>query len=171
MSGYRTILIDPPWCNELSGRYNTSRNNRPLSLTYNTMSMDELRDLPVADLADTQSHLWLWTINQMMGEAYGLVNHWGFRYLQTITWVKPSGLGNWFVSRTQHLIFAYRGKLDMRVRYQPNIIHAGVPRRHSRKPEESYRLIELVSYEPRLELFARYTRPGWSTWGDQVPEC
>ena len=41
-------------------------------------------------------------------------------------------------------------------------------REHSRKPGELYYLIEACSPGSRLELFARGSRPGWTTWGDQA---
>ncbi|MBI3464112.1 MAG: hypothetical protein HY000_13805 [Planctomycetes bacterium] len=99
---------------------------------------------------------------------------WGFKFLAPVTWVKPSGVGAWFVHRTQTLLFGYRGRLRMRSRYRPTVLFAGCPTKHSRKPEESYRLIETVSDGPRLELFARPWTPlwpkriGWDVWGEEV---
>jgi N6-adenosine-specific RNA methylase IME4 len=41
-------------------------------------------------------------------------------------------------------------------------------REHSRKPEGIYDVIEACSPGPRLELFARSERPGWTQWGDEL---
>lgn len=94
---------------------------------------------------------------------------WGFRYLAPVQWVKPSGTGNWFVHKTQTLLFGYRSPLRMNEgRYSPNVIFTSNPKRHSEKPEESFRLIEKVSTGPRLELFARQKREGWTSLGNEI---
>ena len=71
-----------------------------------------------------------------------------------IQWIKPSGMGAWFIHRSQTMLFGYRRKLEMKTRFRPNIIEASA-RRHSQKPEKSYELIEAVSHPARLEMFAR----------------
>ena len=131
------------------------------------MSVDELKALPVGDLAEDGAHLWLWTTNQFLRDGFDLLDAWGFRYLAPITWVKPSGCGNYFVHRTQTMLFGYRGKLEMKERFRPNVVFASA-RRHSQKPECVYELIEAVSFAPRVELFARQQRPGWLALGNGI---
>lgn len=161
---YKTILADPPWEMTLS-RMRSKR----LSLPYPTMSLAEICDLPVGDLAADDCHLWLWTTNQVLPKAFDVVAAWGFKYLAPVHWIKPSGLGNWFVHRTQTILFCYRGKLRFNnERYRPNIFMTGNPPRHSQKPDEAFDLIESISDGPRVELFARRRRPGWSAWGNEV---
>jgi N6-adenosine-specific RNA methylase IME4 len=163
---YKTILIDPPWPQRTMGRYRY--HSRPDAIPYKTMTVEEIAALPVASLADQdECHLWLWTTNQHLPQAFGLLDAWGFKYLSPLVWVKPSGMGSYFVSRTQFLIFGYRGTLAMRQRFKPNVFFANALR-HSQKPECSYQLIEEVSYEPRIELFARKTRPNWTCLGDGI---
>lgn len=174
MTKYRTILIDPPWPQDKVGRF--ARHSAPAELPYETMDMDGIRKLPVGDMADEGCHLWLWTTNQFLHEGFHLLELWGFRYLAPVTWVKPSGLGAWFVHRTQTCLMGYRPPCRFEgERYKPTVIVAGLPRRHSEKPEEAYRLIEAVSSPPRVELFARAWHPlfpireGWDVWGNEVP--
>lgn len=170
MGEYRTILIDPPWNQVMSGKRIRYKGGQPEKMPYETMPLDAIRDLPVESLAANGCHLWLWTTNQFLRQGFDLIDHWGFKYLAPITWIKPSGCGNWFVHRTQTMLFGYLGKCEFnRARYQPNIIEANVSNRHSRKPEAAYELIEAVSDEPRVELFARPpVRPGWDVWGNEV---
>lgn len=176
MSEYRTILIDPPWPQRLSGNYSERRRHYAAkTLAYPTMTIEQLRDLPVSNLAADGCHLWLWTTNQFLPAGFDLLQAWGFRYLAPITFVKPSGLGNWFVHRTQTLLFGYRNKCVFnRARYRPTVAEFGFPQKHSRKPESSYELIEAVSDSPRVELFARPVSPlfpvreGWDVWGNEV---
>lgn len=167
---YRTILADCPWAETMLGKWNRRHSAAP-RLSYSTMSLDQLKALPVPDLAAPDAHLWLWTTNRSLPDGFALMAHWGFRYLAPVHWVKPSGFGAWFVHRTQTLLMGYRGNLDMRPegRYRPNVLFAS-PKRggHSTKPAESYELVEAVSHPPRLEMFARVARPNWTAVGDGV---
>ncbi len=175
MGKYKTILVDPPWDQKMTGQYATSQKKRKCVLPYNTMTLDDICRLPVAALADDGCHLWLWTTNQFLRAGFDVMDAWGFKYLAPVTWVKPSGLGNWFVHRTQTILFGYKPPLRMnRGRYFPTVLEAGIPRKHSEKPESSYQMIEAISDGPRVELFARPwsplfpTRDGWDVWGNEV---
>ena len=140
------------------------------------MTIDDIAALPVSNLATNDAHLWLWTTNQFLEDGFRIMRGWGFKYLAPIHWVKPCGIGAWFVHRTQTLLFGYHEKCVFPLaRYKPNIIEAPVAREHSAKPDQSYNYIEKISPGPRLELFAReYTpmfkkREGWDTWGNDIP--
>lgn len=192
---YRCILIDPPWPMRMAGQYNKAggRHERPRVLPYRTMSMADIAALPVHEMAEEGAHLWLWVTNQFLEEGFQLIRQWGFKYLAPITWAKPSGFGNYFVHLTEHLLFAYKDKCQWnKARYVANYyeenepiegkepisqrFHWGRPKagQHSRKPAASYRLIESISDEPRLELFARPVTPmfpkpdGWDYWGNEI---
>lgn len=165
---YKTILADPPWAQELTGKWKRS-NMRATELPYPTMTVDEIKALPVGDLADTGCHLWLWTTNQFLRAGFEVMEAWGFKYLAPITWVKPSGIGNYFIHRTQTILFGYKEKCQFPLeRFKPTVLMATNPHKHSQKPEASYELIESVSPESRLELFARRKRFGWDVWGNEV---
>lgn len=168
MRKYRTILADPPWNQKMSGKYHT-RSHRNKSLNYDTMTLEEIKKLPVSDFAEEGCHLWLWATNQFLRQAFEVMESWGFKYLSLITWVKPSGCGNWFVSRTQHLLFGYKDKCQFnKARYKPTVLHTNIPKKHSEKPEEFYELIESISDDKKLELFAREKKEGWDVWGNEV---
>jgi len=166
--GFKTIVADPPWKQGLSGKYDNPKNRRPDRLPYPTMTLDEIKALPVGECAADGAHLWLWTTNAFLRHGFEVLDAWGFKYLAPVHWIKPSGMGNWFVHRTQTILFGYRKPCRMGDgRYSPNVIHA-TPKRHSEKPEEAFALIESVSPGPRLELFARRPREGWTVWGNEV---
>lgn len=181
---YRTIVVDPPW------RYRskdilTRGWHRAASVEtrkngagqYTTMTNAQIAALPVSDLAAPAAHLYLWVTNpRLYGERDGtltprqIVEGWGFSYLTLLTWVKtgPPGLGFYFRGGTEHALFCRRG--DARIppaRRESNVITAP-RRRHSEKPGAFYDLVERVSPGPRLELFARTSRLGWDSWGDQA---
>lgn len=167
---FKTIVADPPWEQPMSNdRQRTKGGPSAPELPYPTMSVEEICDLRVAVKAGIGCHLWLWTTNAFLEDGFKVMRAWGFKYLAPIHWVKPSGLGNWVIHRTQTLLLGYRRRcIFNRVRYFPNIIETAGPARHSEKPEESYQLIESVSHEPRLEMFARKRREGWQAWGNEV---
>jgi N6-adenosine-specific RNA methylase IME4 len=163
---YHTILADPPWDQGTIGRW--KHHQRPDDLPYPTMTVEQIAALPIQDLAAEACHLWLWTTNQFLEAGLQVMRAWGFKYLAPIHWIKPSGLGAWWVHRTQTVLFGYYKKCRFPLaRYLPNLFEAN-PGRHSKKPPESYELIESVSPIQRLELFARATRPGWHVWGNEV---
>ena len=177
LSGFRCIVADPPWPMHGTGAWNRTRCNAtknkgkraPIGLPYNAMSMDEIKALPVGGMAEPDAHLWLWTTNAFLEAGFAVLRAWGFRYLAPIHWVKPSGAGMWFIHRTQTILFGYRGKCRFPLaRFKPNLFTSSNPARHSEKPEEAFTLIEAVSPGPRLELFARRQREGWTCWGNEV---
>ena len=173
---YRCILADPPWALTLSNKRDPSKCGAADSMPYPTMDLDEIKALPVAGLADEDAHLWLWTTNEFLRAGFDVMEAWGFKYLAPVHWIKPSGIGNWFIHRTQTMLFGYRKHCDFPLaRYRPNIIETGNPAAHSAKPDATYRYIESISPGPRLELFARPWTPlfpkrdGWDHWGNEMP--
>lgn len=162
---YGTILIDPPWDNADS--ITPKDSFASYGWEYPTVRVSEIEKLPIPDLAGPNCHLYLWAMNSFLPHAFYLMQHWGFAYNEIITWVKPSGMGRWWVKRTQHMLFGYRGKLVMKNKFTENVFGAS-PVRHSEKPDVSYELIEHVSNGPYLELFARRTRPDWHVWGNEI---
>lgn len=167
---YRCVLADPPWPLALAGQRKRKKEGRkPETLPYPTMTVEEIAALPVATFAAQACHLWLWTTNQHLEAGFQVMRAWGFTYLAPIHWIKPSGQGNWFIHRTQTLLFGYRESCRFPMnRYMPNVIETGDPVRHSQKPDAAYRFIEAISPRPWLELFARQKRVGWDVWGNEV---
>lgn len=162
---YRAIVVDPPW------RYASAATKADAGKFYATMTLDEIAALPVGDLAGDDAHLWLWTTNAFVEEAHVLARGWGFRVMTVVTWCKKQpGVGHYFRNNTEHVLFATRGK-PMVPEDKPLATWFVWPRAaHSQKPEAFYDLVEQVSPEPRVELFARRNRLGWHTWGNESLE-
>jgi N6-adenosine-specific RNA methylase IME4 len=166
---FRAILADPPWPQPMSGRRIRKKGGSPPSLPYPTMTVEAICRLPVGEYAAVGCHCWLWATNAFLEAGFQVLRAWGFRYLAPIHWIKPSGIGNYVVHRSQTLLLGYREKCIFdKLRYFPNIIQTTDPKRHSEKPEAVYQLIDKVSHSPRLELFARQKREGWTAWGNEV---
>jgi N6-adenosine-specific RNA methylase IME4 len=80
--------------------------------SYDLMPLDQIKALPVADLADEAAHVYLWAVLPMMGEAYDVLRGWGFRPCTLLTWCKPGpGLGGGWRGNTEHLLVGRRGTM------------------------------------------------------------
>jgi N6-adenosine-specific RNA methylase IME4 len=172
---FGTILADPPW-RFVNRTGKVAPEHRRLS-RYDTMAWKEIAALPVGDLAAERSHCYLWTPNALVPDALRVLEEWGFGYKTMLIWHKVRrdggsdgrGVGFYFRNVTEPVLFGMRGHLRTLApgRRQVNLL-ATRKREHSRKPDELYPIIEACSPGPRIELFARYPREGWSAWGDEV---
>jgi N6-adenosine-specific RNA methylase IME4 len=172
--GWSTIYADPPWrFTNRTGK--VAPEHRRLD-RYDTMTLNDICDLPVADAAARNSHLYLWVPNALLPDGLRVMQSWGFRYVSNIVWAKRRkdggpdgrGVGFYFRNVTELILFGVRG--SMRTldpgRRQVNMIETR-KREHSRKPDEAYEVIEACSPGPYLEMFARYPRSGWTVWGSE----
>ena len=163
---FSTIVLDPPWDWGDEGDADQLGRARP---TYQTMPIGELMKLPVAALAAKNSHVYLWITNRSLPKGFALLDAWGFRYITTLTWCKPSiGMGNYFRGSTEQILFGVRGSLALKRKDIGTWFAARRPGRHSTKPPESYELIESCSPAPYLEMFSRSGRKGWTVWGAEA---
>jgi len=176
---YKTILADPPWpYKQKLGRGKSEGDTTRGGLPYRIMTIDEIGSLPVGEIVDDNSMLFLWTTNSHIREALHIVQEWGFEYKTMITWAKEHfGLGYWFRGQTEHLLFGVKGNPRSKMsgphgttgKSWSTLITARKSK-HSEKPPQFYEMIEDVSEPPRLELFARDRREGWDAWGDELPD-
>lgn len=175
--GFSTILADPPWrFNNRTGK--VAPEHKRLG-RYATMSLDDIKELPVSDAAADNAHLYLWVPNALLPEGLEVMKAWGFKYVSNIVWAKRRkdggpdgrGVGFYFRNVTELLLFGVKGKMRTLApgRSQVNMIETR-KREHSRKPDEQYKLIMDCSPGPYLELFARYPQPHWEVWGNESDE-
>ena len=168
---YQIIYADPPWSYNDQGCRGTMANH------YAGMKLEDIKALPIKDIASENSVLFLWATFPMIQEALETIQAWGFEY-KTIgfLWVKLNpnsmgaffGLGRWTRGNTEPCLLAVRGK--------PQRVSKGVfqllmtPRQeHSKKPSEiRERVVRLMGDLPRIELFARQKVEGWDCWGNEV---
>jgi len=163
---YQIIYVDPPWPVK-----KIRRKVRPnqVDMDYPTMSLDEIKLLPIELLADENCSLFLWTIQSFLPHSFDMMESWGFKYQRTITWDKMNGMCLFgFHYRTEFLLHGYRGKIEMYPKRKaiPTIFSCKSPR-HSQKPDEIRDSISVMG-EPRIELFARQKTDGWDVWGNEV---
>lgn len=105
---YNVIYADCPW----SYKSQSGRGFRHAAKhKYDTMSLDDIKAMPVADLCQKNAVLFLWATVPMLPEALEVVKAWGFKYKTLITWrkVRSLGMGFWFRGQCEHLMLAVRG--------------------------------------------------------------
>lgn len=164
---YRIIYADPPW------HYRNKRTGGSLvsgaEAKYPVMGIAEIGKLPVSDIADDNSALFLWATTPMLQDAFYILNEWGFRYKTAIYWRKimSLGMGYWFRGQVEVCLLGIRGKIKAFRIQKANFIQTKALR-HSEKPVEMRQLIEATGLEPRIELFARQRVEGWDCWGNEV---
>ena len=175
MKKYQIIYADPPWKFKYYGKsddkYRRAENH------YKVMNLEDIKQLPIQNIADDNCVLFMWVIDTLLDKAFEVIDDWGFKYKTTaFTWVKTNkgngkyfyGMGYWTRCNPEICLLATKGK--------PKRIDGGVEqliiserREHSRKPDEARdRIVQLMGDIPRIELFARQKIKGWDCWGNEV---
>ena len=173
---FKTIYADPPW--QFQNRTGKVAPEHKRLSRYETMPFDDIKALPVGEIADAKSHLYLWIPNALLPQGLEIMAAWGFKYKTNIVWEKirsdgmpdGRGVGFYFRNVTELLLFGVRGEGNRTLqpgRSQVNLIRTA-KREHSRKPDEIVPIIEACSPGPYLEMFARGDRAGWAMWGNQA---
>lgn len=175
---YNTIYADPPW--QFQNRTGKVAPEHKRLNRYSTMTLQEIKDLPIPEISGDKAHLYLWCPNALLPEGLEVMKAWGFEYKGNIVWEKVRkdgmpdgrGVGFYFRNVTELLLFGIKKKSSPNrtlapARSQVNLIRTQ-KREHSRKPDEIIPIIEACSQSPRIELFARGVRDGWAMWGNQA---
>ena len=175
---FACVLADPPW--QFTNRTGKMAPEHRRLSRYETLDLAAISALPVAQIAAPMAHLYLWVPNALLPQGLQVMQAWGFHYKSNLVWHKlrkdggsdGRGVGFYFRNVTELVLFGTRGKNARTLqpgRTQVNYIGTR-KREHSRKPDELYPIVEACSAGPRLELFARGARPGWTVWGNQAVE-
>lgn len=165
--GYGAILADPPWSFRSYGGKSLAPTQG--AQPYSVMSLDDIKALPVGDVAAKDCLLFMWTVSHLQSEAMDVARAWGFRPISVaFVWDKGRmGMGYWTRQEVEICHLFKRGKPRRISKGVRSVIRA--PRReHSRKPDQQYGRIEALVAGPYLEMFARQAQPGWTAWGNEV---
>lgn len=166
--------MDPPWRFKV---YSEKGQGRSAERHYPTMTMEEIKDLPVSDLADKDCAMFMWTTLPMLRESFSVLDRWGFEFKTVaFVWIKKNrkadslfwGMGYWTRSNAEVCLLATRGNPKRLAANVHQVIISKIEE-HSRKPEEArYRIEQLMGDVPKIELFARRKVNGWDSWGNEV---
>lgn len=177
---YKVIYADPPWSFKT---YSEKGKGRSPDSYYDCMNLDDIKKLPVHEIADKDCVLFLWTVDPLLDKAFHVIESWGFEYKTVgFVWAKLNkksdenyfsrnnffcGLGYWTRSNTEICLLATKGKPKRKSKNVKKLI-ISKRREHSRKPDEIYENIENLLDGPYVELFSRNIRNGWDSWGKEV---
>lgn len=170
---YQIIYADPPW------RYDNPKDNDPKmgGITYHTMTIDEIKSLPVQNITDKDCLLFMWATMPKLIEALDVIKAWGFKYTTcAFVWVKQnpvgdgiySGMGHWTNGNAELCLLAKKG---IPKRFEKNVKQICLAHRssHSKKPDEIRdRIVRLAGDLPRIELFAREKVDNWDAMGYNI---
>jgi len=172
---YHIIYVDPPW--KFTYRHKEEDLTGHNEGIYQLMSLDEIKNLPISDISEDNSILFLWVTDPLLREGLEVMKHWGFEYKTVaFTWVKKNrnngkdwlGMGYWTRSNPEMCLLGTQGIIHRINSNVPQLIK--YPRReHSRKPDKIRdEIVRLVGDVSRIELFARQQCKGWDNWGNEL---
>ncbi len=175
LSGFRVIVADPPWSYRNAGVEGSAAGEYP------TMTTDDICAMPVSGVAHDDAVLLLWATWPCLTDAMRVIDAWGFKYVTGMPWIKVVkcqqdlwgewdirsqwGIGFWVHGVSEPILVCKRGNAKPPEQRFVGLIAPNI--RHSRKPDNLHEYAEALP-GPRLELFARRDRPGWTVWGNEV---
>lgn len=173
---YGLIYADPPWKQSKGGKKSVRENSSGKPLDYPTCSLDEIKEhLRLATESTTEnSILFLWTIDKYLFEAQQIAESLGYKLHARMIWDKVTGIPAAFTVRYGHeyLLYMYKGKLTPVAKDERGKVHTVFRERvtkHSKKPDIAYEIIERLYPDlKKLEMYARETRDGWDSFGNEV---
>lgn len=183
---FQIIYADPPWS------YNDKALNRGGALRhYQTMSIEQIKSLPVNQISADNCTLFLWATFPKLPDAFAVIDAWGFTYKTcAFVWIKTNkrtnpdqfsflptdsfdsfwGMGNWTRSNAEICLLAVKGKPIRLNADVHQIIYAPISKHSSKPPETRDRIVQFCGDLPKIELFARNSTNGWFTYGNQVKD-
>lgn len=171
MKRYSIIYADPPWRYQQKGLQGAAEKHYP------TMTLEELKHLPIPEISDKDCALFLWATFPQLREALELIAAWGFKYKTVaFVWLKKNkvadswfyGLGFWTRGNAEICLLATKGRPKRKSAGVHQFIISPVEQ-HSKKPDVARdKIVQLMGDVPRIELFARQSSEGWDVWGNEV---
>ena len=172
---YNIIYADPPWTFSV---WNKDKSDRYVGHKYDLMTVDEICNLPIRNISEDSSILFIWVTFPNLLDGMKVINAWGYTYKTcAFTWVKRKkksegwhfGMGYYTRANAEICLLATKGKILERISHSvPQIVDEPIAK-HSEKPKiVADRIVELFGDIPRIELFARDKKDGWDSWGNEV---
>lgn len=175
-SKYDIIYTDPPW-NQTKGNLRKCRPNQGKKLDYSALSIDAIKEIhsDAFKLCNEKHNVFMWTIDKYLHETELFMHELGYELHARIIWDKENGIAPAFTVRYSHeylLWFYKKGNMlkpceEMRGKYTTVLREQAT--KHSKKPLVGYEMLEnMFPNSKRLEMFARSTRNGRDSWGNEI---
>jgi N6-adenosine-specific RNA methylase IME4 len=163
---FQVIYADPPWKygNSMPDYFTEQANHYPL------MTIQELCEMPIKDIADKNSVLFMWVTSPILEECFQVINTWGFKYKTSFIWDKVKhNMGHYSSVRHELLLLCIRGSYPKESQNLRDSVYTEDRTEHSKKPDYFYGLIEeMYPTGKKIELFSRNKREGWDSYGNQL---
>lgn len=176
MSKFNIIYADPPWAYKDKRDKHKRLCGGALS-HYDTLSLSELKELPINQISEDNCMLFLWATFPNLREAIELMESWGFKYkTQAFTWIKTNkkngqpffGIGYYTKSNAEVCLLGVKGK-PIKVSNSVSSVIISPREGHSKKPDiVRNKIVQLCGDIPRIELFSRNSYEGWTTVGNEI---
>ena len=170
---YQIIYADPPW--QYKSKECLAKKsilNGSLNTHYNTLTIEDIKKLPISTIADKDSLLFLWVVSPMLDDCIEVLKTWGFKYstIAFIWYKQKTNPGSYTMSECEICLVGKKGKIPEN-RGERNIRQflSEARGKHSQKPDEIRKRIEkMFPAHNKIELFARQKTEGWDVWGNEV---
>jgi N6-adenosine-specific RNA methylase IME4 len=160
---FQLFYADPPW------KYDTEYGATLPENYYPTMDIEEICAMPIKEMTDTNAVLFMWTTSGFLEKSFEVVQAWGFQYKASFIWDKIlHNIGYYNSVRHEILLLCTKGSYPIQNLKLYDSVYSEEKTEHSKKPEFYYEMIEdLYPNTKKLELFARNSREGWTSFGNQ----
>ncbi len=170
---YDIIYADPPWQYDVSHTFNGNTGKRTAGAVdhYNTMSIGELKKIPVKNICEKNCLLFMWCTSPKLKVGIELGESWGFKYITVaFCWDKQVTMASHYCLSQIEFVLVFRKGTIPKQRMSRNELQFLSERRskkHSEKPATIRQRIEaMFPHHKKIELFAREKFEGWSFWGN-----
>jgi len=173
---YDIIYTDPPW-EQTKGGLRKARPNQGKELDYPTLNMEDIEKIhkQAIQLCNKRHNIFMWAIDKYLHETEEMMEGLGYKLHARMIWDKTNGIAPAFTIRYSHeylLWFYVKGNMlkpSKETRGKYTTVFREQATRHSKKPIIAYEMIEdMFPNTKKLEMFARNTREGWDSWGNEV---
>ena len=169
---FRIIYADPPWSYNDKCEAGAVQSGGVEVRHYDVMSIDQLCDLPVEEITEKNSVLFMWVTSPLLDECFDVIKSWGFKYKASFVWDKVShNMGHYNSVRHEFLLICTKGScLPDEKKLIDSVQSIEKTNKHSQKPIEFMNIIdELYTHGDRIELFCREAqKENWFYWGNEV---